>query len=278
MSQTRKVLYKIIVLGDTKVGKTQLVNRFMGLEFSKKHDPTVVADMNTTCVVKDKVEFNLQIWDTPGNAAALESLGDRNLAADGCMLVYSVLMKRTIKCLEERLEAYRNACKSAGNEVGEIILVGNMADKTSKVPFEKVQIWASQQGIDNVVEVSAFKDDGVTEAFHTIMKAPKQDDLLEIADPNFNVSNRRRPVGSSSEVIPKAKWLPDSSAKDCACCGEAFSLFLRRSHCRACGDVVCKNCCGNQWDYGGQIEKTCDDCFAHFDSEAAAMNFVGGGQ
>jgi hypothetical protein len=48
-----------------------------------------------------------QLWDTPGNAAALESLGDRNLAADGCMLVYSVLMKRTIKCLEERLNAYR---------------------------------------------------------------------------------------------------------------------------------------------------------------------------
>ena len=37
----------------------------------------------------------------------MESLGERNLAADGCMLVYSVLMKRTIKCLEERLEAYR---------------------------------------------------------------------------------------------------------------------------------------------------------------------------
>jgi len=141
----QKVLYKIIVLGDTKVGKTQLVNRFMDLDFSKKHEPTVVADMSNARVVKDKVEFNLQIWDTPGDAAALESLGERNLAADGCMLVYSVLMKRSIKCLEGRLEMYRNACKAAGNDVGEIILVGNMADKTSKVPFEKVQIWAEQQ-------------------------------------------------------------------------------------------------------------------------------------
>ena len=76
---------------------------FQDLEFSKKHDATVVADMSTTRLVKDNAEFNLQIWDTPGNEDALESLGDRNLAADGCMLVYSVLMKRTIKCLEERL-------------------------------------------------------------------------------------------------------------------------------------------------------------------------------
>ena len=65
-----------------------VVHCYQGHEFSKKHDPTVVADMSSTRLVKDGAEFNLQIWDTPGNEDALESLGDRNLAADGCILVY----------------------------------------------------------------------------------------------------------------------------------------------------------------------------------------------
>ena len=55
-----------------------------------------------------------------------------------------------------------------------------MNDKTSKVPFDKVQLWAQQNGIEHVVEVSAFKDEGVKEAFHRIIKAPKQDDLIGV--------------------------------------------------------------------------------------------------
>jgi GTPase SAR1 family protein len=88
-------------------------SRRKDLEFSKKHDPTTVADMSTTRLVKENCEFNLQIWDSPGDDDALAAMGERNMAADGCMLVYSVLMKRTIKCLEQRLNAYRDACKAA---------------------------------------------------------------------------------------------------------------------------------------------------------------------
>ena len=77
--------------------------------------------------------------------------------------------------------SYREACSAAKIKVGEIILVGNMADKTSKVPFEKVKIWAEQQGISKVVEVSAFKNEGVKEAFQAIIKAPQQDALIGVS-------------------------------------------------------------------------------------------------
>ena len=41
-------------------------------------------------------------------------------------------------------------------------------------------MWAEQQGIKNVVEVSAFKNEGVKEAFHAIIKAPEKEDLLGV--------------------------------------------------------------------------------------------------
>eukprot|EP01124_Arcella_intermedia_P027653 TRINITY_DN5457_c0_g1_i1.p2 TRINITY_DN5457_c0_g1~~TRINITY_DN5457_c0_g1_i1.p2 ORF type:complete len:119 (-),score=6.71 TRINITY_DN5457_c0_g1_i1:35-391(-) len=38
------------------------------------------------------------------------------------------------------------------------------------------------------------------------------------------------------------RWLPDTSREECAGCLSEFSVFLRRHHCRACGDIFCDTC------------------------------------
>ncbi len=95
-----RVLTRLAVLANNRHTRTHTTSNQRYARFRHTPDPHSI----NACV---RVAGRRQLWDTPGNAAALESLGDRNLAADGCMLVYSVLMKRTIKCLEERLNAYR---------------------------------------------------------------------------------------------------------------------------------------------------------------------------
>ena len=52
--------------------------------------------------------------------------------------------------------------------------------------------------------------------------------VQEFGAAQFDVSNRRRPVGKSDSVVSKSEWLPDAAAKDCACCGAVFTLVLRR--------------------------------------------------
>lgn len=37
-------------------------------------------------------------------------------------------------------------------------------------------------------------------------------------------------------------WRPDHASDSCLCCGKAFSIWTRRHHCRACGELVCHNC------------------------------------
>ena len=45
---------------------------------------------------------------------------------------------------------------------------------------------------------------------------------------------------------PKATWRTDNEASNCGLCGESFSVFRRRHHCRNCGGVFCSNCCNTK--------------------------------
>ncbi|XP_052767439.1 zinc finger FYVE domain-containing protein 26-like isoform X2 [Mya arenaria] len=65
-----------------------------------------------------------------------------------------------------------------------------------------------------------------------------------------------------TEPPPRDKWVPDSSASVCMCCGdERFSMFTRRHHCRRCGRVVCAGCSEQVTPIKGINARTCDDCF-----------------
>jgi hypothetical protein len=41
----------------------------------------------------------------------------------------------------------------------------------------------------------------------------------------------------------KEHWKPDEMAMECSLCGQQFGLFIRRHHCRKCGEIYCHSCC-----------------------------------
>lgn len=58
-------------------------------------------------------------------------------------------------------------------------------------------------------------------------------------------------------------WIPDDEVSQCPLCSRTFNSVIRKHHCRACGRVICKNCCGNQalvQGYGQERVRVCDDC------------------
>ncbi|KAJ4457479.1 putative MAD; mothers against decapentaplegic interacting protein [Paratrimastix pyriformis] len=65
-----------------------------------------------------------------------------------------------------------------------------------------------------------------------------------------------------------AAWIPDSAAPKCMHCGQPFTVFRRKHHCRQCGHVLCAGCCpepsGSDPDSGTQLPRVCLRC-----SEAA---------
>jgi anaerobic ribonucleoside-triphosphate reductase len=49
-------------------------------------------------------------------------------------------------------------------------------------------------------------------------------------------------AGMTKEAELKAFWMPDSVSKECYECGDKFTTFRRRHHCRVCGQIFCSKC------------------------------------
>ena len=87
MATRKKVLLKVIILGDSGVGKTSLMNQFVNKKFSNQYKATIGADFLTKEVMVDDRLVTMQIWDTAGQER-FQSLGVAFYrGADSCVLV-----------------------------------------------------------------------------------------------------------------------------------------------------------------------------------------------
>merc|ERR1712164_98314 len=90
MSTKKRTLLKLIILGDSGVGKTSLMNQYVNKKFSKQYKATIGADFLTKEVMIDDKLVTMQIWDTAGQER-FQSLGVAFYrGADSCVLVYDV--------------------------------------------------------------------------------------------------------------------------------------------------------------------------------------------
>ncbi|KAI5298180.1 hypothetical protein KEM56_004264, partial [Ascosphaera pollenicola] len=100
MSARKKVLLKVIVLGDSGVGKTSLMNRYVNKRYSSSYKATIGADYLTKDVLVDDRLVTLQLWDTAGQER-FQSLGVAFYrGADCCVLVYDVNNAKSFETLE----------------------------------------------------------------------------------------------------------------------------------------------------------------------------------
>ena len=100
MTSRRKVLLKVIILGDSGVGKSSLMNLFVNKKFSNQYKATIGADFLTKEVTVDDRTVTMQIWDTAGQER-FQSLGVAFYrGADCCVLVYDVTSPSSFKSLD----------------------------------------------------------------------------------------------------------------------------------------------------------------------------------
>lgn len=70
--------------------------------------------------------------------------------------------------------------------------------------------------------------------------------------------------GGGQTINPRAVWVPDSMSKECMVCGQRFTAFNRKHHCRQCGRVVCSTCSPHRVQLDGPAEgkpeRVCSGC------------------
>eukprot|EP00270_Netrium_digitus_P020292 TRINITY_DN830_c0_g1_i1.p2 TRINITY_DN830_c0_g1~~TRINITY_DN830_c0_g1_i1.p2 ORF type:complete len:207 (-),score=59.26 TRINITY_DN830_c0_g1_i1:545-1165(-) len=174
MSAKRRTLLKVIILGDSGVGKTSLMNQYVSKKFSNQYKATIGADFLTKEVQVDDRLVTLQIWDTAGQER-FQSLGVAFYrGADCCVLVYDVNSLKSFDNLDNWREEFLIQANPAERELFPFVVLGNKIDvdggNSRQVAEKKAKAWCASKGNIPYFETSAKEDYNVDAAFQCIAK------------------------------------------------------------------------------------------------------------
>ncbi|WWC68078.1 uncharacterized protein I206_101997 [Kwoniella pini CBS 10737] len=163
---SRTTSFKLVLLGESAVGKSSLVLRFVRNEFSDFRESTIAAFLTQTVSLDDSTSIKFEIWDTAGQERykSLAPIYFRN--SNAAVIVYDITQASFEKARSWVRELQRQADPSIV-----IMLVGNKLDLESqrKTPREMGERFAQEEGL-LFAEASAKSGDGVEGLFMDIAK------------------------------------------------------------------------------------------------------------
>ncbi|KAK6533587.1 hypothetical protein TWF694_002524 [Orbilia ellipsospora] len=173
MSSRKKVLLKVIILGDSGVGKTSLMNQYVNKKFSASYKATIGADFLTKEVLVDDRLVTMQIWDTAGQER-FQSLGVAFYrGADCCVLVYDVNNQKSFETLDSWRDEFLIQASPRDADSFPFVVIGNKIDvDDGKRQVHQKRAMAFCQGKGNLpyFETSAKEAINVEQAFEVIAR------------------------------------------------------------------------------------------------------------
>ncbi|XP_022762716.1 ras-related protein RABA2a-like [Durio zibethinus] len=159
-------LFKVVLIGDSGVGKSNLLSRFTRNEFCLESKSTIGVEFATRTLQVEGRTVKAQIWDTAGQERYRAITSAYYRGALGALLVYDVTKPTTFENVSRWLKELRDHADS--NIV--IMLIGNKTDlkHLRAVATEDGQSYAEKEGL-SFIETSALEATNVEKAFQTIL-------------------------------------------------------------------------------------------------------------
>lgn len=158
-------LFKLLLIGDSGVGKSCLLLRFADDTYTESYISTIGVDFKIRTIELDGKTIKLQIWDTAGQERFRTITSSYYRGAHGIIVVYDVTDNESFNNVKQWLhEIDRYACENVNK-----LLVGNKSDLTAKrvVSTEQGKEFAESLGIE-FLETSAKTSTNVEQAFLTM--------------------------------------------------------------------------------------------------------------
>ncbi|XP_055817072.1 ras-related protein RABA3 [Solanum dulcamara] len=160
-------VFKVVVIGDSAVGKTQVLSRFAKNEFCFDSKSTIGVEFQTRTVSIQSKVIKAQIWDTAGQERYRAVTSAYYRGALGALLVYDITKRQTFDHVARWVEELRAHADSSIV----IMLIGNKADLVDSraVPTEDAVEFAERQGLF-FSETSALSGHNVESAFFKLLE------------------------------------------------------------------------------------------------------------
>ena len=166
LDDTYDVIYKILLVGDSGVGKTNIMLRYLNKEFNINTKATVGVEFGSKNIIIDKKVIKGQIWDTAGQERYRAITSSYYKGAHGAFVVYDITLKESF----EAVDRWINDLRSNTDERLEIILIGNKSDLEEKrqVTKEEGEEKAKEKEVA-FMETSALNCNNIEKAFNEIL-------------------------------------------------------------------------------------------------------------
>ena len=160
------LIFKIVLIGDSGVGKTNILSRYINNQFSLTTQAKVGVEFGSKIIKKGEKLIKLQIWDTAGQERYKSITSAYYKGSKGAFVVYDISRKITF----ENVDKWIGELKSNGSEDVLIMLVGNKTDlKEQREIFEEdVKKKAEQYNIA-FCETSALEGYNIEYAFESLI-------------------------------------------------------------------------------------------------------------
>jgi len=159
-------LFKIVIIGDSGVGKSNLLSRFTRNEFLADCKSTIGVEFATRSLEIDGRQIKAQIWDTAGQERYRAITAAYYRGAAGVLLVYDITKASTFK----NLDRWLNEMKNHSDPAVLSIVIGNKADLAHlrAVKTEDGEQFAATHKF-SFLETSALTADNIDVAFKTLL-------------------------------------------------------------------------------------------------------------
>ena len=161
------LLFKLILVGDSCVGKSNILLKYLKNEFDPNSRATVGVEFGTKNIIIDNKKIKIQIWDTAGEERYRSITSAYYKGAKGAFIVYDITRKSTFDNIDKwisdlKLNGDKNIC---------IIILGNKSDLDDKREVSKEGgIKKSEMYKTAFMETSALNGDNIEKAFDELIE------------------------------------------------------------------------------------------------------------
>ncbi|KAL1848091.1 Rab GTPase ypt31 [Paecilomyces lecythidis] len=199
----------LVLIGDSGVGKSNLLSRFTRNEFNLDSKSTIGVEFATRSIQVDSKTIKAQIWDTAGQERYRAITSAYYRGAVGALLVYDISKHQTYDNVTRWLKELRDHADS--NIV--IMLVGNKSDlrHLRAVPTEEAKQFASDNNL-SFIETSALDASNVELAFQNILTEIYRIVSSKALD---NGESGQNPLGERRQVVEISKSQDPETKQGC---------------------------------------------------------------
>ena len=159
--------YKILVIGESNVGKTSIILRYTDNEFKNSGISTCGVDVKCKYVSLDDLKIRLDIWDTAGQERFRGLAKNYFRGANAFILVYDITNKNSY----DKLKGWMNDAKEKIQNEYKMIVVGNKTDckNEREVDYETLEEFGKKNNV-LYMEVSAKTGEGIDKVFINLVE------------------------------------------------------------------------------------------------------------